>query len=109
MSMARRPRIYYPGALYQVIARGNQKQGVSLDEIDFRASFSYLSEYKSKYSFILFACALMKNRIHLWVEVKETSLSKIMQVLQSRYTRYLMGDTDVANDKFGYSVTQQQY
>ncbi len=86
--MARRPRIYFPGALYHVIARGNQKQNIFLDEKDFEIYLSYLSEYKSKYSFHLYAYVLMKNHIHLLVEVKEVSLSKTMQVLQFRYTRY---------------------
>jgi len=67
--MARRPRIYFPGALYHVIARGNQKQGIFLEEIDFKTYLSYLSEYKSKYSFYLYAYALMKN--HSPPEVRE--------------------------------------
>ena len=86
--MARRPRVYFPGALYHVIARGNQKQTVFFDDRDFRTYLSYLSEYKAKYSFYLYAFALMKNHCHLLLEVKEVSLSKIMQVLQFRYTRY---------------------
>jgi len=59
--MARRPRIYFPGALYHVIARGNQKQDIFLDEIGFRTYLFYLSEYKSKHSFYLYgrrACLL---------------------------------------------------
>jgi len=86
--MARRPRIYFPGALYHVIARGNQKQDIFLDENDFRTYLSYLSEYKSECAFYLYAYALMKNHLHLLVEVTEVSLSKIMQVLQFRYTRH---------------------
>jgi REP element-mobilizing transposase RayT len=49
---------------------------------------SYVSEYKAKYSFHLYAFALMKNHCHLLLEVKGVPLSKIMQVLQFRYTRY---------------------
>jgi putative transposase len=86
--MARRPRVYFPGALYHIIARGNQKQTIFFDERDFRTYLSYLSEYKTKYSFYLYAFALMKNHCHLLLEVKEVPLSKIMQVLQFRYTRY---------------------
>ena len=86
--MARKPRIHFPGAFYHVIARGNQKQTIFLDKGDFRTYIAYLSEYKSKYSFHLYAYALMKNHLHLLVEVGETPLSKIMQVMQFRYTRY---------------------
>jgi len=86
--MARRPRVYFPGALYHVIARGNQKQTIFFDDSDFRTYLAYLSEYKDKYSFHLYAFALMENHCHLLLEVKEVPLSRIMQVLQFRYTRY---------------------
>ena len=86
--MARKPRIHFPGAFYHVIARGNQKQTIFLDEGDFSTYIAYLSEYKSKYNFHLYAYALMNNHIHLLIEVAGTPLSKIMQVLQFRYTRY---------------------
>ena len=86
--MARRPRVYFPGALYHVICRGNHKQKIFGDERDFETYLSYLSEYKGKYSFHLYAFALMGNHCHLLLEVREVPLSKIMQVLQFRYTRY---------------------
>ena len=86
--MARKPRVHFSGALYHVIARGNQRQDIFLDDADFQTYLAYLSEYKSKFSFHLYAYALMKNHLHLLLAVKETPLSKAMQVLQFRYTRY---------------------
>ena len=59
--MARRSRVHFPGALYHVICRGNQKQKIFLDERDFRTYLSRVSEYKAKYSFHLYAFALIKN------------------------------------------------
>jgi len=66
----------------------NQRQAIFLDERDFRTYLSFLAEYKSKHSFHLYAYALMKNHLHLLMAVEETPLSKIMQILQFRYTRY---------------------
>lgn len=86
--MARRPRVHFPKALYHVIARGNQRQDIFLDEKDNRTYLYYLSEYKSRYPFRLYAYVLMKNHLHLLLEVETTPLSKIMQSLQFRYTRY---------------------
>jgi putative transposase len=86
--MARKPRVHFPSALYHVIARGNRRQAIFLDEKDFITYLSYLSEYKSKHSFHLYAYALMKNHAHLLMAVEETPLSKVMQILQFRYTRY---------------------
>lgn len=59
--MARKPRIHYPGALYHVIARGNQRQDIFVSKADFRTYLAYLSEYKEKYHFHLYAYALMKT------------------------------------------------
>jgi REP element-mobilizing transposase RayT len=86
--MARKPRIHFPGALYHVISRGNQQQKIFLDEKDLKTYLSYLSEYKIRYPFRLYAYVLMANHFHLLIEVGETSLSKIMQSLLFRYTRY---------------------
>lgn len=44
--MVRKPRIHFPGAFYHVIAIGDQRQHILLDEGDFKTYPSYLSEYK---------------------------------------------------------------
>jgi REP element-mobilizing transposase RayT len=49
---------------------------------------AYLSDYKNRYGFHLYAYALMKNHLHLLVEVEEVPLGRIMQSLLFRYTRY---------------------
>jgi len=86
--MARRPRIHAPGALYHVITRGNRRQGIFLDDRDLERFLTYLTESKERYSFCLYAYALMRNHLHLLLEVGEVSLSRIMQSLLSRYGRY---------------------
>jgi len=86
--MARKPRIHFPGALYHVISRGNQRQDIFLEDRDLKTFLSYLSEYKARYPFYLYAYSLMKNHFHLLLEVDGTPLSKIMQSLLFRYTRY---------------------
>ena len=76
--MARKPRIHYSGALYHVIARGNQKQDIFINEADFRTYLAYLSEYKEKYHFHIYSYALMKNHLHLLLEVGHLPLSRII-------------------------------
>ncbi len=34
--MARRPRVHFPGALYHVISRGNQRQKIYKDAADYQ-------------------------------------------------------------------------
>ena len=86
--MARKPRVHFPGALYHVISRGNQRQDIFFEDKDLKTFLSYLSEYKTRYPFYLYAYSLMKNHFHLLLEVHGTPLSKIMQSLLFRYTRY---------------------
>ena len=86
--MARKPRVHFQGALYHVISRGNQRQDIFLDHKDLKTFLSYLVEYKIRYPFHLYAYSLMKNHLHLLLEVEEAPLSKIMQSLLFRYTRY---------------------
>ena len=86
--MARRPRIHFAGALYHVISRGNRRQGIFRDEKDLKRFLTYLSHCKMRFPFRLYAYALMKNHIHLLVEVEKVPLSKIMQSFLFRYTQY---------------------
>jgi REP element-mobilizing transposase RayT len=59
-----------------------------MDDKDFETYISLLLEYKALYRFHLYAYALITNHVHLLVEVGTVPLSKIMQGLQFRYTRY---------------------
>jgi len=86
--MARKPRVYFPGALYHVICRGNQGQRIFSDDADRRRYLELLQEIRLRFDFRLYAYALMGNHVHHLIEVGPTPLSKIMQNLLFRYTRY---------------------
>lgn len=86
--MARKPRIHSPGLLYHVICRGNQKQQVFFDEQDHRAYLRRLAETHTDLPFRLYAYALMKNHVHMLIEVGDTPLSRIMQVQQQRSSQH---------------------
>ena len=62
-----------------------------LDEKDRKKFLAFLAEYKGRHPFRLYAYALVKNHLHLLVEVEEIPLGKIMQSLLFRYTRYFNG------------------
>ncbi|HWP59713.1 MAG TPA: transposase [Candidatus Acidoferrales bacterium] len=86
--MARRPRVEYPGALYHVITRGNQRQKIFFDDQDRIKYLEILSRLKGLYRFRLYAYVLMLNHVHLLLEAGEVPLSRIMQRLGSGYTQY---------------------
>ena len=86
--MARKPRVHYPGALYHVISRGNQRQIIFRADADRRRYLELLTHYRARYQFQLRAYVLMSNHVHLLMEVGKHPLAKIMQGLQQSYTLY---------------------
>jgi REP-associated tyrosine transposase len=86
--MARKPRVHFPGALYHVMARGNQGQAIFTDDADRRRYLELLQESQRRYNYRLYAYVLMGNHIHHLVQVGETPLAKVMQNILFRYTRY---------------------
>jgi REP element-mobilizing transposase RayT len=86
--MARKRRIEFAGALYHVLARGNQRQRIFRSKHDFTRYLELLSEYKERYCFSLFSYVLMPNHVHLLIETAQVPLSKIMQGLNQSYTMY---------------------
>jgi putative transposase len=86
--MARKPRVHFAGAFYNVIARGNKGAKVFKTHQDYKLYLRFLKDYKERYPFFLYAYVLMPPHVHFLMEVQETPLSKIMQSLQFRYTRH---------------------
>ena len=87
--MARKPRIHYPGAYYHVILRGNGGQDIFYAKAD-RTKFSLLlQEGLERFGHRIHCFCLMTNHIHLVVQVGAIPLSKIMQNVTFRYTRYI--------------------
>jgi len=86
--MARRARVHFPGALYHVISRGNQRQRLYKDDEDYRRFKALLGEAVKGHSLTLYAYVLMPNHFHLLLEVSRAPLSKAMQSLLYRYTRH---------------------
>jgi putative transposase len=86
--MARPIRIEYPGAVYHVICRGNNRQGIYRDDEDRRRYLEKLSYYCQGKKVDLLAYCLMSNHVHLLLETPQGNLSKMMQAFQTSYTVY---------------------
>jgi len=86
--MARPVRVEFPGALYHVIVRGNERKAVFRDDRDRKDYLRRLAHYGRKLEFRVLAYCLMDNHVHLAIETGKTPLSRIMACLQSSYTQY---------------------
>ncbi|MRR58400.1 MAG: transposase [Deltaproteobacteria bacterium] len=87
--MARKPRIHYPSAYYHVILRGNARQDIFSDDTDRYRFYLLLQEGAERFGHRIHAFCLMTNHVHLVVQVADKPLSKIMQNLSFRYTRWV--------------------
>ncbi len=86
--MARKPRVYYEGALYHVISRGNNKQYIFIDDELKELYLIKVKKYLEKYDCKLYAYVIMDNHAHLLIEVGNIPLSKPMQLIQQTFTQY---------------------
>ena len=81
--MARSIRIEYPGAYYHVMARGNRREAIFLDDDDRRFFLQTLSEACGRTGWRFHAWVLMGNHYHLFIETPEPNLSVGMKWLQN--------------------------
>ncbi len=86
--MGRPLRIEYPGAVYHVTSRGNERKSIFLSDEDRKAFFDILAEYHDRYGILIHGYILMDNHYHLIVETPEGNLLKVMHGINSRYTAY---------------------
>ena len=87
--MARKPRLLYPGALYHAILRGNNGQTIFSDNKDRTRFYLLLQEGIERFGHRIHAFCLMTNHVHLAIQMGEIPLSRIMQNLSFRYTRWM--------------------
>jgi len=86
--MARPLRLEFPGAVYHVIARGNERAAVFRDDADRRQYLERLAHYRERFGFRLLAFCLMGNHVHLAIRTGRFPLSRIMAGLQSSYVQW---------------------
>lgn len=86
--MSRPLRIEYPGAVYHVLCRGNNRQKIFRDDLDRRRYLEKLLHYCELKEVSLLGYCLLSNHIHLLVETPLGNLSKMMQAFQTSYTLY---------------------
>ncbi|MGH7884447.1 MAG: transposase [Thermodesulfobacteriota bacterium] len=87
--MARKPRIHKPGGYYHVIIRGNDRQEIFFDEQDRIYYESLISEGVERFKYKVHAYSFMSNHVHLLIQVSDIKLSKIIQNISFRYTKYI--------------------
>lgn len=84
--MPRKMRVQFPGALYHVMSRGDQRDDIFFDDLDRHDFIKTVAEACQKTDWQVHAFCLMRNHYHLVVETPNANLVAGMQWLQSTYT-----------------------
>lgn len=85
--MSRPLRIEYPGAVYHITSRGNDKQDVFLADEDRDGFLAILAAVNQRYNWLCHAYCLMDNHYHLMIETPDGNLSIGMRQLNGVYTQ----------------------
>ena len=83
--MARQLRIEFPGALYHVTSRGNERRPIFRSGHDRIAFLVFLGIAALRFGWSVTAWVLMTNHFHLVIQTPEPNLSRGMQWLNGTY------------------------
>jgi REP element-mobilizing transposase RayT len=85
--MSRPLRIEFPGALYHVTARGNEKKAIVRDDGDREEWLSTLAHACGRFGWSCLAWCLLDNHFHLVLETPTANLARGMRQLNGRYAQ----------------------
>lgn len=85
--MARPLRIEFPGAVYHVTSRGNERKEIFKDDRDRKMFLDTLEDVILRYNWLCHAYCLMENHYHLLIETPDGNLSIGMRQLNGIYTQ----------------------
>lgn len=69
--MPKKKRIWYPGAMFHVMSRGNRRTAIFKDDSDYVDFLEYLGKVKETFGFKLHAVCLMTNHFHMSIETQD--------------------------------------
>jgi putative transposase len=85
--MSRPLRITYPGALYHITSRGNERKRIFRTDDDRQRFLSVLEKTVHRYHWRCYAYCLMDNHYHLLIETTQANLSIGMRQINGVYTQ----------------------
>jgi putative transposase len=85
--MPRQLRHEYPGAIYHVMNRGDQRENIVRDDVDRERFLATLGQACQKAEWQVHAYCLMRNHFHLVIETPQPNLVAGMKWLMGVYTK----------------------
>jgi len=83
--VVRKARVWYPGACYHIMCRGNHRHNIYRDDEDRQVYLYIVRQVMESRPFTLLSYCLMTNHVHLQIETKDIAPGPIMKVLNMKY------------------------
>jgi len=84
--MARKVRVEFPGAIYHVMMRGNERARIFRGTKDYSLFLEALDQGRERFGVDIHAYCLMPNHVHLAIKTPQGNLSRFMAWLQTTFT-----------------------
>jgi len=81
-------KIYYKGAYYHIYNRGNAKEDIFIEDMDYSVYLKRLDLYKEKHQVSIICYCLMPNHVHFLI--RQNTDKPIYKFIQSLHTSYSM-------------------
>ena len=85
--MARQWRIEFPGALYHILSRGNDRRDIFHSDNDRHLFLDLLGDLSERFNIEVYAYVLMGNHYHLLLKTVDANLSSGMQWFGTSFAR----------------------
>lgn len=85
--MGRKPRFEYPGGVYHLIQRGNNREFIFEKKEDKEYLLELLKEAREIMGFQLLGYVIMGNHYHLVIKISEVPLKDIMHRINNKFSR----------------------
>ncbi len=83
--MVRKRRVWYPGAIYHIMCRGNHRHEIFRDDEDRQVYLENLLWAKRNHNCSILSYCLMTNHVHLQVETTDVPIWKMMKQLNMMF------------------------
>lgn len=83
-----RQSIDHQNAFLHIVCRGNNQRRIFRRKQDYQKLLKIIEKVKKLFPFYLYSCNLLPNHLHLAVEIKNISISKIMHQINLLYAKY---------------------
>ena len=85
--MGRKPRFEYPGGVYHIIQRGNNREYIFENNEEKKFIIGLLKEYGEKFGFDLYGYVIMSNHYHLIIKLSDVPLQDIMHRINNKFSK----------------------